>query len=366
VKPFPFRITGVASRLGEVRTIEAWADKVAVPHRFREGERLTGADIQRILGIRSKSWDPALFKDPDTVRQVAKRALDSAALQPSSIDLAIVVTCTPYEVMLDQDAFRFLRGLGLADDVVPLQLSAGCAGILRAAAVAARTSAQRVLVVSYNLTSLFAMVDEETPSPVYLNPRHPHGEMLWVAPAIFSDAAAALVLERDPESQGRFVYSRDSLSFGGGPGIASPLVTFEGGGALHPPGSPDATERSCFVMQGEEVRNYYVRGMMLNHEALLAERPRYAEEVRRIYVHQASPALIRTFVEQARLEPTHVAMKADVYGNLVAASTVRLLHEDLAERRLRPHDEVCISVVGAGPERGVVTCRVTPREVVAA
>ncbi|MBI5511241.1 MAG: hypothetical protein HY903_20970 [Deltaproteobacteria bacterium] len=366
MESFPFKIAGLASRLGRIVPIDEWAKRVPIPHRSKPDTVLSGADIVRILGIQSKSWDPELFRDFGTVRTTALAALKSAGLPPAKVDGLVIVTCTPYEVMLDQDAFRLARELQLPDHVVPMQINAGCAGLLRAANLMRRMATQNFLVVTYNIPSLFLMVADDRPSPAYLNNGdHPSAETLWASPAIFSDGAAAVVFERDEARAGAISYSRDAIRFGDGPGFTSPLVTFLGGGARCPPGSERCAELSCFAMEGEAVKQYYVKGMLLNHADLRWQRPGYAGEVRRLYVHQSSPALVRTFVDIARLDASRVAMKADQYGNLVSASTLRLVHEDLAQRLIDNGDEICISVVGAGPERGALLCRIETCEPVA-
>jgi 3-oxoacyl-[acyl-carrier-protein] synthase-3 len=363
MKLFPFRLVGVSSRIGRVLPIEDWARLVNIPHRFKPGERLTGEDIANILGIHAKSWDPDLFRDCDILRATAWDALKTAALPPSAIDMAMVVTCTPYEIMLDQDAFRLYRRLGLRDDVIPMQLCAGCAGLARASSIAASSTARRVLVVAYNVPSLFMMLDEHTPNPAYIeNRRHPSAATLWASPALFSDGMAAMVLERCETDLGRCCYSRDSLSFGSGPPFENPLVTFAAGGAQHPPGSEGFNELACYAMAGDEIKKYYVEGMLLNHGELTRERPHYAREVKRLYVHQSSPALVNAFVSKAGLDAQKVAVKVAEYGNMVSPSTLRLLDEDIAAGRVGNGDEISVSVVGAGPERGAYLLKVEIRE----
>jgi 3-oxoacyl-[acyl-carrier-protein] synthase III len=255
--------------------------------------------------------------------------------------------------MLDQDSFRLARDLGLRDDVVPVQAGAGCAGLARAAAIAARLSAAHVLVVTYNTPSRVTGDLRGGISPLYRrNSAHPLGRSLWASAGIFSDGAAALVLSRQPDPGGLVLYSRDSLRFGDEPGFADPLIHYPGGGAHHPAGTPGAAELSCYGMNGPAVKRYYTQGMMLNHAALDAALPGYVSRVRRIYTHQASPALVAEFGRLAGLPPGKAPTNARQFGNLVSASTAKMLHDDLLRGDVRYGDVICTSVVGAGPERG--------------
>ena len=104
-KMLPYAITGLSTLIGRVLTIEEWADVAQIPQRSGVGV-MPGALVERVLGISGKSWDPELFADLNPIVSLARDALLSANLEPGQIDTMIVVTCSPYEMMLDQDAFR--------------------------------------------------------------------------------------------------------------------------------------------------------------------------------------------------------------------------------------------------------------------
>ncbi|MBB5874160.1 3-oxoacyl-[acyl-carrier-protein] synthase-3 [Allocatelliglobosispora scoriae] len=350
--PFPYAVTGLSTLVGQVLSIDEWADAAQIPQRSGGGV-MSGELVERILGIAGKSWDPRLFADLGRITDVARDALVSADLQPHDVDAMIVVTCSPYEVMLDQDTFRLARELGLPDHVVPVQIGAGCAGLARAAALAARVDASNVLVVTYNAPSRVTGDLDGGVNPLYRhNDVHPLGRSLWASAGIFSDGAAALVFTRHTDSPGLVLYSRDSQAFGDEPGFADPLIHYLGGGAVHPTGTPGAAELACYGMNGPQVKRYYTKGMMLNHAALDTALPGYVDRVKRIYTHQASPALVQEFARLADLPDGKAPTNARRFGNLVSASTAKMLHDDLYQGDITDGDLVCASVVGAGPERG--------------
>jgi 3-oxoacyl-[acyl-carrier-protein] synthase-3 len=344
-------ITGSSSLVGRVVGIDAWAEEMRIPNRKVRGAFLTGDDVRKILGLERKSWDPELFRDFERVVDVAREALAAASLAPADVEMLVVATSTPYEVQLDADAFRLMQRLGIPDAVPPIQLGAGCGGMARVMSIAARAAARTILVVTYEISSLYMK------SPVYLhNERHPHRDKLWMSPALFSDGAAAVVLRREPGAGGCLVYSRDALAFGDAPGFTDRLVHYPGGGGLAAPGLPGSDELACYGMAGEETKRYYEKGMMLNHEALARARPRYLHEVARVYPHQSSPRLVDGFIDalssRAGVPRDKFGANVHDYGNLVIPSTPTMLHHDLRDGRVRAGDEVCFTVVGAGPERG--------------
>lgn len=344
-------ITGVSSFVAEPITIDDWAESYKVPDRQERGKYLDGRMVEKILGIKSKSWAPDVFKDPEIVLNTATQALEKAKLEAADIDVAIIVTCSPFQVQLDQDAFNLYRKLGLRDNVVPILLGAGCAGMARAIALASKMEGKNFLIISYSLSSLYTQTD------VYKeNTTHPFGKSLWMSAALFSDGASAVVLQKTDQHTGYSFYSRDSLSFGNEGGFDDPLIHYYGSGAWAPPGTEECETLSCFAMSGNKIKEYYIKGMTLNHKQLLDLEPGYLDDVKKLYTHQASPmltnAFLQTLIKEHNIDKDKIGINVVKYGNLVSCSTIKLLDDDLNAGVIEPGDNVCISVVGAGPERG--------------
>ena len=55
----------------------------------------------------------------------------------------------------------------------------------------------------------------------------------------------------------------------------------EAHGALHPIGFPGSDALACYGMNGERVKEYYAKGMSLNHDLMRALRPDYEDSVSR-------------------------------------------------------------------------------------
>ena len=359
-RELPYEITGASSLIGRVISIHEWAERMQIPDRHTEGV-LAGEKVSELLGVHAKSWDPDRFRSPDSVTAVGRAALASAGLRPSEIDLLVCVTCTPYEIMLGQDAFRFSRELGLSDNVAPIQMEAGCGGLARVMNVVAATQASRVLVLSYNVASVLCELDGPN-SNYRKNQTHPLRSILWASSGIFSDGIGAMVLERDDASDGFTFYSRDQQSFGERPGFADPIVHYPGGGLMKPPGYAGNDEMMAFAMSGRIIADYYNHGMLLNHRKLLEREPDYVESVERIYTHQAGPSMVKSFIDIAQIDPEKAPSNAAELGNLVSPCTLKLFHDDVMEETVREGHEVCFSVVGAGPERGAFRLRSSVRE----
>ncbi len=344
-------ITGVSTFVAEPITIDEWAADFKVPDRSAAGKYLDGSMVEKILGIQSKSWAPDVFKDPAVVIKTAREAMDKAKVRPSDIDVAIIVTCSPFQVQLDQDAFYLMKHLELSDSVVPILLGAGCAGMARAIALVSQLQGKKFLILSYSLSSLY------TQTPLYRsNDAHPLGKSLWMSAALFSDGVSAVVLHKTNEPTGISFYSRDSQNFGNEGGFTDPLIHYNGSGAFAPPGTKECEALSCFAMSGVKIKEYYAKGMTLNHEALIKFQPDYLTQIRKLYTHQASPSLtnafLNTLIAKHNIGKEKIGINVVKYGNLVTTSTIKMLDDDLRDGLIDTGDRICISVVGAGPERG--------------
>ena len=104
--------------------------------------------------------------------------------------------------------------------------------------------------------------------------------------------------------------------------------------------------------------------MLANHQQLLDVNRRYVDEIKRMYIHQASPHLVSVFLSATGLPKDKVSCNVRELGNLVGPATVRLLHKDIYSGVVRNGDKVCFLVVGAGPERGGVLIPCGVRQVI--
>ena len=59
-----------------------------------------------------------------------------------------------------------------------------------------------------------------------------------------------------------------------------------------------------------------------------------------------------TLIKDYAIDRRKLCINVVKYGNLVSTSTIKLLDDDIAAGALPRGDEICISVVGSGPERG--------------
>ncbi|MCP4599377.1 MAG: hypothetical protein GY847_02385 [Proteobacteria bacterium] len=362
MKHIDSEIIGVSALTGDIVPMDEWAEQVDIVDP-KHNKRIDGRIIRKLLGVNGKSWSPDLFRDPNTIVRVGKAALESAEILPDEVEAIITVSCTPYELNLGQDSFRFARALGLSEDVLLIHLETGCGGLARMMNIVNKLSVNTILVLAYNVVSSMTIMDGPN-RLAYFNGYHPMENLVWMSAALFSDGAGGIVLRRTEKNTGFAFYTRDAHSFGDGPPFTDPIVHFPGGGVLHPPGFHNCEASMFFAMSGRIIAEYYNKGMMLNHQSLLDVQPNYVDEVRRIYTHQAGPALVKSFKELSGISSDKAPSNAQEIGNTVSSCTIQLLYEDIEKGIVKEGDTICFSVVGAGPERGAFLIPNKTRKVV--
>lgn len=123
----------------------------------------------------------------DLAEAAARRALDRAELAIGAVDALFLATSTPPHIT-SSSAAKVSRRLGLA--TMAVELRGGGAGALQGVALACGSGAQRAVVVAADVLS--ALLDPNDPTMTML----------------YADAAAAVVLARDPGHPGGLVEAR--------------------------------------------------------------------------------------------------------------------------------------------------------------
>lgn len=318
--------------------MDKWAEWAKIPDLKNPGQSLSGSKMTEIFGVESKSWDPSF--NLDDVVDVANEALTKQGISSSSIDSVIVGTCTPYEPFLDMDAFYLMKKLDIKSSVAPMQLNAGCAGLVRMMNLAYAMGKQRVLL----LTWMFLGRMVTSTSDNSLQEQYRDSSNAWMSPALFSDGIGVMVIDRDDSKEGISFHEREI-------DMTSRLIEYRGGGARKP--DLAEAENFRFEMDGPSIKEYYGKGMTSNDTDMLALFPSYKTDCARMYFHQASPKLVQGYLDsRTDLPKDKIPTNAKECGNMVVPCTIDLLCKDLEHGKVQGDDKVTFQLVGAGPERG--------------
>lgn len=372
-EPVNVRVTGVGAFVPEqavsneaiARAIPGWsADRIGEKLFIQERRFLweLDADAGRTLPPEGGGLAPdgsgVPASNTDMCHLALRRALDMAGTDPASLDALFVVTCTPDRLNFNHDAMELHRRLGLRTDAFAFVVDDGCGGtpyVMDMAYRMIRNGAfRRVAVVGSAFTSPLVNREVYTQEVAPAPGRKPLNAYLSMY--VFGDGAGAIVMEADEagEAAGRGVLASMSGS------THAELVLRRGGGQLSLPYHDWSRKGDlAFVIDGPQVARSYPIFMQQCIDAVLADHPELAGEVRRYYFHQPNKRVLDAFTTSAGLEPARVASHVHRYGNTSAAGMLILLAEDLQAGTvaLGRGDVVLIAAIGANVHYGAQLVR---------
>jgi 3-oxoacyl-[acyl-carrier-protein] synthase-3 len=256
----------------------------------------------------------------DICLPAARRALEMAGADASSIDLLIVATITP-DMTFPSSSALMADALGMPH-AAAYDLSAGCTGFVYAIAQAhgmlSSGLAKRALVVGGDvLSTILDWTDRSTL-------------------VLFGDGAGAVVME--PVEHGGFLGFE--LGADGG-----------GGGNLSLPGSGSrkiAGAEKFVKMNGREVFKFATRVMVSSADAILAECGRTVDDIDVYVPHQANVRIIDHAVKKLGIPQEKTVVNVDRYGNTSSGSIPLALADAADDGRLEPGKLVLLTGMGAG------------------
>jgi len=255
----------------------------------------------------------------------AKRALISAGIEGSVIDLIVVGTCTP-DGMFPAVASRIQDAIG-AQHAAAFDVNAACTGFISALSVAsqfiASGSAEHALVVGTETMS--RIVD-------------------WTDRAtcvLFGDGAGAVVLERSVEGEPGRVDSMLLRSDG-----SQAALLYATGPCTTP--SESLAQEARIVMDGGGVFRKAVLAMVEIAGDAIARAGLTADDIKLCVPHQANLRILTAMADRVGLPMDRVFVNLDRYGNTSSATIPIALAEAEAAGRLRPGDHVLLTAFGGG------------------
>lgn len=290
------------------------------------------------------------ISNSDMCEVAARQALATADVSASSVDLLLLVTCTPDELNFSHDAMELHRRLGMRRDAHALVIDDGCGGtpyMIDLARKMLETGAvQTVLVVASAFTS--PLVNRRTYTAELSPTPGAKGFSGYLSMYVFGDAAGAMVLRGDDGEAGRIVSSMSMNSY-------EELVFRRGGGALKHVHQGRASDADlAFIVNGPAVARSYPKVMSGLVSEVLTNTAYTSADVERFYFHQPNRRVLEAFIRHAELREDQVAINVDRYGNTSAAGMLVLFSEDLQSGRVRlgGNQLVLIAAVGANVHAG--------------
>ncbi len=313
----------------------SYAAITAVGH-FLPEERLTNADLEQMVDtndewIRTRTGirERRILRDPDKATsymatEAARECLQKRGMDPDDVELIIVATVTP-DMFFPATACLVQANLG-ARNAWGFDLSAACSGFLFALSTAARFiesgKHERVMVIGADKMSTITDYTDRNNC------------------ILFGDAAAAVLLEPDPECG-----LIDSVEYCDGRNWE--LLCMLGGGSLNPPTHETVDRKMHYIHQeGRSVFKLAVEGMAQVAVEIMQRNSLKADDVRYLVPHQANLRIIDATARRMGLDADKVMVNIDRYGNTTAATIPLCLYD--WERQLRRGDNLILAAFGGG------------------
>jgi 3-oxoacyl-[acyl-carrier-protein] synthase-3 len=268
----------------------------------------------------------------DLAYRAASRALDSAGMKGSDLDLLVVATATP-DNTFPATAAKVQARLGMTRGAA-FDVQAVCAGFIFALAVADNAlrlgQARTALVIGAETFS--RILDWEDRGTCVL----------------FGDGAGALVLRAVPASSpgSRFVLSNHLHSDGRQYDI------------LYVDGGPSSTGSSGYLrMEGREVFRQAVQRLSEVVDEALRANNLAATDIDWLVPHQANSRIIDGMGRKLGLSAEKIVMTIERHANTSAASIPLALAEAVDDGRIRPGDLVLMEALGGGLSWGASLVR---------
>lgn len=299
---------------------------------------LTNADLEKMVDT-SDEWilartgirERRIARDDETTAemsaQAARRAIESAGIDPSDIDLIIVATATPD--MPFPSTACFVQDMIGAKKVMCFDIEAACSGFLYALEVArqfvSNGSRQTVLVIGAE--KLSCITDWEDRATCVL----------------FGDGAGAVLLKGGNDGRGMIASTICA------DGSLAKLLNVPGGGSRHPASPATLEDRLHYIkMTGNEVFKHAVRCMCEAGQRVLGECGMTIDEVDLVVPHQANMRIIKAIASRLGNSIDKFYINVERVGNISGASVPVALDEAVREGRLKKGDIVLMIVFGGG------------------
>ena len=278
----------------------------------------TGIEERRLAGRNEATSDMAV--------RAARRALRVAGAHASEVDLIIVATCTPDQIM-PSTASLVQNRLG-ATRAGAVDLNAACAGFVYALAIGAGQveagRARQVLVIGADELSLH--LDWRDRSTCEL----------------FGDGAGAALLRAATEPG-------VLASTTGSDGSGADLLTIPGGGSRFGSNGRNGKGDGRFLrMNGPQIFRWATQMMSRAAEDVIKDSGLRPDQVDLFIPHQANLRIIESMAKRLGLPAEKVFANVGRYGNTSAASIPIALCEAIAAGRVQKGDNVVLTSFGAG------------------
>ncbi len=308
---------------------------------------LTNIDLERIVdtsdtwiqqrtGIKSRHIAQDNELPSDMGYQASLKALKQAGIKTQDIDLIIVATLYPDQLM--PNTACMLQKKLKASEVPALDISAACSGFVYAVSIAnqfIRTGTYKNILV-VGTEALHHITNYKDRSTCIL----------------FGDGAGAVVLSQNTDPEKGCVYYQELKAYGD----IGHLLNITTPGAKHPltKNSKIKSEDCCIQMDGTKVFKKAVQVMCdAYHQALKNNKV----SIDWVVPHQANERILKQFCKTTSCPEEKVIFDIQTTGNTSAASIPLSMARAVEQKKIHRGQNVLLLAVGGGMSSGSMLLR---------
>ena len=311
-------------------------------------KRLTNPELERMVdtnhdwivqrtGIHERRIAAPHEATSDLAAAAARKAIESAGLQPADIDMVIVATVTP-DMAFPATACLVQHSLGCR--LVPaFDLAAACSGFLYGmmigrTAIAAGT-ANHVLLIGAEVLSRFTDYTDRNTC------------------ILFGDGAGAVVLSAVEGGEPGIIDAHCAAD-----GSGAELMTMPGGGSRRPVTPENVNDRNQFIhLEGRAVYKQAVGHIIRLVDESLTRCGLSRRDVDLIIPHQMNARIIESAAAKLAIPMEKIYVNIDRYGNTSGATIPIAIDEARRDGRLRPGNLAVLVAFGGGMTWGSALIR---------
>lgn len=292
-------------------------------------------------GIRERRVASETETTSTLAAEAARRALASAGVDASEVDLIVTGTCTP-DGMFPAVSTLVQHAIG-AGDAATFDVNAACTGFLSALSTASQFIAtgesRRALVIgAETMTRIMDWTDRSTC-------------------VLFGDGAGAVLLEAVPNGEAGGLDGLVLHSDGSQAGLLYATGPCAPGAG---PGAQILAQEAHLVMNGASVFKHAVTSMAEASLEVLHRAGLTPADLDLVVPHQANRRIITAMADRLGLAGDRAYMNLERYGNTSSATIPIALAEAVAEGRLNAGDRILLCAFGGGLTWGAMTLEWAP------
>ena len=275
----------------------------------------------------------------DIAIAAALRALENADLAPEKLNVIIVCTNSP-DQLLPATACFVQKGIG-ATNTVAFDINAACAGwvvgLSMARDLVRSGSHEHVMVIgAESLTRLTNWKDRDTC-------------------VLFGDGAGATLVSRAAKGDKSEIFPCSMRTDGN----FTKLLEIPAGAAKLP-STPEllAEGKQYIAMKGKEIFKHAVRAMSDRCHEVLKLNNYTLDDVKWLIPHQANIRIIDKVAKVLGVPPEKAIVNVDKYGNMSTATIPVALHENVESGKIKSGDLVLMTSFGGGLTSAAALIRV--------